>query len=147
MTVAPPPVPAPAAPGQCTSTDGLPDPSCTPGATNPGVTQDNIGSTICQDGYTTTVRPPESYTKALKRIQMIAYGLSGSPSAYEEDHLIALELGGDSKDPKNLWPERGKSPNSKDHVEGQLHRMVCGGQMSLADAQHRIATDWKHAVR
>jgi len=27
-----------------------------------------------------------------------------APSHYEEDHLISLELGGNPRDPKNLWP-------------------------------------------
>lgn len=51
------------APGQCKvrTVDAaaglfLPDPSCTPGASDPAVTQDNIGSTICKAGYMTKVR-------------------------------------------------------------------------------------------
>src|SRR5690242_17427199 len=39
----------------------LPDPNCTPGVTNPDVTQDNLDSTICARGYTKTIRPPVSY--------------------------------------------------------------------------------------
>ena len=34
-----------------------------------------------------------------------AYGLTGSPSAYEYEHLIPLELGGATNSPRNLWPE------------------------------------------
>src|SRR5579884_2059421 len=37
----------------------LPDPRCTPGAISPAVTQATIGTTICREGYTETVRPPE----------------------------------------------------------------------------------------
>ena len=33
------------------------------------------------------------------------YRLRGPPSAFQEDHLISLELGGDPVDPRNLWPE------------------------------------------
>src|SRR5260221_14592499 len=62
----------------------LPDPSCTPGATNPGVTQANIHQTICVQGWTKTVRPPVDYTSQLKREQMRAYGHTGPMSAYEE---------------------------------------------------------------
>jgi hypothetical protein len=36
---------------------------------------------------------------------MPLYGLTGTPSAYEEDHLIPLELGGALRNPKNLRPE------------------------------------------
>ena len=36
---------------------------------------------------------------------MPEYGETGSPSDYQEDHLISLELGGNPTDPRNLWPE------------------------------------------
>lgn len=120
----------------------LPDPSCTPGAVNPDVTQSNVATTICRSGWTKMIRPPVSYTEPLKLQQMAAYGESGSPRGYEEDHLISLELGGSPTDPRNLWPEPGASPNPKDRVENAAHRAVCSGQMTLGQAQHDIATDW-----
>ena len=120
----------------------LPDPACTPGVTNPSVNQANIDQTICTRGWTSTVRPPESYTEKLKREQMDSYGDPGSMSGYEEDHLIPLELGGSPADPKNLWPEPGASPNPKDDVEYAANRAVCRGEMPLAQAQREIATDW-----
>ena len=55
---------------------------------NPAVTQATIGSTICVSGWTATVRPPESYTEALKASQIAAEGLPGGLSDYEEDHRI-----------------------------------------------------------
>jgi hypothetical protein len=120
----------------------LPDPSCTPGATNPAVTQANIDQTICTSGWTETVRPPESYTEPLKYQQMAAYGFTGSAGNYEEDHLIPLELGGSPTSPQNLWPESGASPNPKDPVESAANHAVCAGQLTLAAAQRAIATDW-----
>ena len=45
----------------------LADPVRTPGVLNPDVTQANIRSTICRHGWTSTIRPPSSYTDALKR--------------------------------------------------------------------------------
>jgi hypothetical protein len=120
----------------------LPDPTCTPGATNPDVTQSNIGDTICRRGWTRTVRPPASYTDQLKREQMAAYGESGSTRQYEEDHLIPLELGGSPSDPRNLWPEPGASPNPKDGMESAANQAVCSGNMQLAEAQQAIASDW-----
>ncbi len=120
----------------------LPDPKCTPGAVNSEVTQANIASTICRVGWTATVRPPESYTYDLKVEQMTAYGESGPTSAYEEDHLIPLELGGSPDSPLNLWPEPGGSPNQKDGVENAAKYAVCDGKISLAYAQQAIATDW-----
>jgi hypothetical protein len=121
--------------------DVLPDPSCTPGATNPDVTQDNIASMICRRGWTRTVRPPVAYTDQLKREQMAAYE-TGATGQYEEDHLIPLELGGAPSGPRNLWPEPGHSPNPKDRVESAANHAVCSGSMPLADAQRAISSDW-----
>ncbi|WP_026411094.1 hypothetical protein [Actinomadura oligospora] len=123
-----------------------PDPRCTPGALNPDVTQANIHRTVCVAGYTRRIRPPVSYTGALKRRQIREYGYRDtSPSSYEEDHFIPLSLGGAPRDPKNLWPEPGGSPNPKDQVEFKLYKAVCAGQVTLAAAQHAIVKDWTTA--
>ena len=119
-----------------------PDPHCTPGALNPAVTQTTIEQTICRDGWTKAVRPPESVTEPEKQASMAAYGDTGPPSAYEYDHLVPLELGGAVNDPRNLWPEPGSSPNPKDAVEDELNREVCDGRLTLHEAQRAIATDW-----
>lgn len=129
----------------CQIRGALPDPLCTPGVIDPAVTQANIAQTICVSGYTATVRPPSSYTDALKAEQMRAYGFGGATTNYEEDHLIPLELGGSPRDPKNLWPQpRGGNPNAaaKDALENTLHSLVCAGRVPLAIAQQAIATDW-----
>jgi len=121
----------------------LPDPNCTPGAINPDVTQENIGSTICRSGFTKTIRPPVSYTNNLKREQIAEYGFRDtSMHDFEEDHFISLELGGSPSDPKNLWPEPHGSPNEKDMVENYLHQEVCDGKMSLDEAQKEISINW-----
>ena len=71
----------------------LPDPRLTPGALNPGVTQENIGDTVCVAGWTRTVRPPENYTEDLKRRQIREYGYADRRLGhYEEDHLVPLDL-------------------------------------------------------
>jgi hypothetical protein len=108
-----------------------------PGALNPDVTQATIGSTICVHGWTATVRPPVSYTNALKLTQMHAYGETGGPSAYQEDHLISLELGGDPTDPRNLWPEPYPRAADVDRIENELNAQVCGGKLTLAQAQQK----------
>lgn len=129
----------------------LPDPTCTPGALNPAVTQADIRTTICVRGWTATERPPVSYTEPLKRRQIAQYGYTDRRlSTYEEDHLIPLELGGAPRDPRNLWPEPGDHPkpgvlNSKDLVENALRAAVCSGRVQLAAAQQAIATDWTTA--
>ncbi|HZQ16846.1 MAG TPA: hypothetical protein VFA82_08750 [Gaiellaceae bacterium] len=117
--------------------------SRTPGALNPAVTQATIGSTICRRGWTATVRPPVSYTNALKLRQLAQYGLRGPPSAFQEDHLISLELGGDPVDPRNLWPEPYPRAAAVDRIENELRSRVCSGALSLAAAQ-AVESDLKH---
>jgi hypothetical protein len=131
--------------------------SQTPGATDPLVTQANIQTTICKDGWAKKVGPPVNYTSALKRRQLAARGdtvadpdqkcmpHSANPQCYEEDHLISLELGGAPRDPKNLWPQPYKTApgaKEKDWVENYLHEQVCAGDMTLLGAQHVLVTDW-----
>ena len=134
--------------GKCHIQGVLPDPNCTPGEIDPGVTQDNIQQTICVKGYTKTVRPPATYTNKLKVQQIIDYGYTDTNTKdYEEDHLISLELGGSPSDPKNLWPEPDASPNPKDKIENLCHEKICSGQISLSKAQKEIATNWQSACQ
>jgi hypothetical protein len=116
------------------------DPVRTPGVINPDVTQATIESTICVRGWTRTIRPPTEYTNELKRRQMREYGLGGSTTDYQEDHLISLELGGHPTDPRNLWPEPYPRAAVVDGIENDLNAQVCAGTLSLADAQRREST-------
>jgi hypothetical protein len=68
---------------------------------------------------------------------MRLHGLPGSPRDYQEDHLISLELGGDPRDPRNLWPEPYPRASKVDTIENELNAKVCSGNLSLADAQRR----------
>ena len=123
----------------------LPRRDLTPGKIDSRVTQQNIGSTICHPGYSASVRPPFKYTNAMKRRVMRAYGVTGSIHDYELDHLIPLGLGGCPDCESNLWPQpRNKHPGAqeKDRVEDYLHRQVCSGALSLAEAQEEIASNW-----
>jgi hypothetical protein len=124
----------------------LPNPQLTPGATNPSVSQENIDETICVSGWTKTIRPAASYTNQLKKKQIGEYGYENKdPKAYEEDHLISLQLGGDPRNPKNLWPQPYAGPcgaRVKDVLETKLKRLVCIGEISLEEAQTAIANDW-----
>ena len=116
-----------------------------PGAISTAVTQDNIATTICVSGYTATIRPPSSYTTSLKTKQMKAFGLTGKPGDYEEDHLISLEIGGNPTDPNNLWPEPydgSTGADKKDQLENKLHKLVCNKTITLKEAQSAIATNW-----
>jgi hypothetical protein len=118
----------------------LADPTRTPGVLNPQVTQANIRSTICRTGWTATIRPPTSYTNALKAKQMRQYREAGSLSDYQEDHLISLELGGSPTDPRNLWPEPYPRAADVDRIENELNAEVCSGDLTLAQAQQREDT-------
>ena len=115
----------------------------TPGVLNPDVTQATIGSTICVRGWTKTIRPPTSYTNALKVRQMREYGVGGPLSGYQEDHLISLELGGHPTDPRNLWPEPYPRASDVDEIENDLNAKVCSGDSSLESAQLR-ESELKH---
>ncbi|MBA3843016.1 MAG: hypothetical protein H0X39_10430 [Actinobacteria bacterium] len=109
----------------------------TPGVLNPAVDQATIRSSICVQGWTRTIRPPVAYTNGLKRKGLEQYGLRGPPSAYQEDHLISLELGGHPTDPRNLWPEPYPRASQVDRIENELNAAVCSGRLSLAEAQQR----------
>lgn len=129
----------------CISVNGLPDKACTPGDIDPKVTQKNIQQTICVSGYTKTVRPPVSYTEPLKLKIMQEYGDTDSPSNYEFDHLIPLEVGGNPTSEANLWPESYNATlnaREKDKVENYLHAQICSGKMTLQQAQLQITNDW-----
>lgn len=112
----------------------LPDPQCTPGAV-----QTTDLTAICG----TSTRTRRHVAKETRKKVISAYGLSPhhEPAAYELDHLIPLELGGNN-DSANLWPEAAPGFHDKDKVEDYLHKAVCAGRMSLDDAQRSIATDW-----
>ncbi len=122
----------------CVSSNGLPDPACTPGATFPDVTVQQI----CTSGYSSSVR---NVPQSEKDEVYAEYGVtSHAPGEYEVDHLVSLELGG-SNDIANLWPQPASPTpgfHQKDQVENYLHDQVCSGKLSLQQAQMEIATNW-----
>ena len=139
-------------PALCWGYPELPDPTVTPGFTNSAVTQENIKATICVSGWTATIRPTASYTTKLKLQQLKSgpYQSALGPAAFEEDHLISLEIGGNPTDPRNLWPQLwnpadGQGAHKKDHLENTLKALVCAGKITLLEAQHAVSTNWKVA--
>ncbi len=143
-------------PGQChvkavdaASGKFLPDPTCTPGAVDPGVTQSNLPQTICRNGYSSSVRAPAAETDKAKTVSLTQYG-EQSTKTTEYDHLISLELGGTNAT-SNLWPEPNATAatgttNPKDSVENKMHTAICSGTITLVAAQKAIATDWTTAL-
>jgi|HubBroStandDraft_6_1064221.scaffolds.fasta_scaffold320525_3 hypothetical protein len=131
----------------------MPDPKLTPGATDTAVTQATIKTTICVAGYTKTVR---SVSEAERQEVATRYGVpvEDLKSRVEVDHFESLEIGG-SNDLANLWPQyyriAGDPPEylgarEKDVVEDSLHRAVCSGKMTLAEAQEAIRS-WPDIYR
>ena len=110
------------------------------GMVDPHVTQATIHATICQRGYTATVRPPREVTDAIKR--RLVNGLPGSSQDYELDHLIPLGLGGHPTSSNNLWLQNWPEAAIKDRDELRLHRAVCAGRMTLEQAQHEMRATW-----
>lgn len=136
-----------------------PDSKMTPGSPNPEITQANIADTICNKSWSTSsIRPPTSVTGRIKAKTMKAYGFQDSPSDYELDHLISVQVGGCPDCVENLWPEaygdadhpmtqseraewNRNNPGSsevlpgsleKDMVEDHVHDEVCFG---ISDAK------------
>jgi hypothetical protein len=150
VPAAPTPVPVPAAAAtataltvrHCMSIDIQPDrnPACTPGATDPGVTQETIADTICRPDYVVTIPPPAPADEPRVRSE---YGLP--PGAFVVDYLIPLELGG-STDVTNRWPISPMYAPDKKNVGNALNREVCAGRMTLSEAQSRIVRNWARAL-
>jgi hypothetical protein len=119
----------------------LPEPALTPGA----VTQLTTAE-LCNG-----VRPSRLVTDDVRQQVVRAYGMEQvSTAAYELDALVTPELGG-STDPANLWPQRYHSPvwnaRVKDELERLLPEMVCRQEITLAQAQQEIASDWIAAYK
>jgi hypothetical protein len=141
--------PVPTAPaGGAPPTTGAPSPPPTAAPTgvpadmlNQVVTPATISTTICVSGYTTRIRPPTSFTEPLKIHQIATYRYADTQvSDYEEDHVIALEIGGAPASSVNLFPEAHRVSNTDDTLENDLHTRVCRGQLTLAGAQLQLFT-------
>lgn len=113
-------------------------PDSAPGALNPDVSQENIETTVCVPNWTSTVRPPVSYTNAVKKQEMADLGMTGDPHSVELDHRVPLACGGNPRDPRNLWPESWtglRNAHAKDKLESFEHRAVCAHRITLAQCQ------------
>jgi hypothetical protein len=115
---------------------------------NPEVTQETIYQTICQRGYTKTVRPPVSYTNQIKIQLMQREGLPLELMGDKKlDHVIPLAAGGSPDDIRNLRLEDSDESYVKDRVEVCLSKAICAGTVSLAEAQRAMWSDWRSAAR
>lgn len=138
----------------------LPDRACSPGSTNPNVTQENIHQTICVPGWSARQRPPVSLTNQWKRQAMVNYGYAASEIRnLEGDHVVPIEAGGNpgaylvngrwqpASPLTNFWPEAwtrddGLGARAKDLTENAIRRSICSGELTLDEGQRAIAVDW-----
>jgi hypothetical protein len=135
-------------PGKAGPDSLYPDPTITPGWLNPDVTQGTIMQTIGVVGWTATIRPSAAEMGAMKAAYCKAHGIP-DPTKGEWDHFISLELGGAPRDPRNLWWQQYADgvtcmigAREKDRVETALKRQIVAGQITLAEGQRLITTDW-----
>ena len=165
-TVLPVATPQPTSVGRftppCYSADGMPDPTCTPGAIDQRVTQANLASTVCKSGYTASVRPSATVSAQLKRTVLTAYGIPLSQtSKYELDHLVMLGIGGHPTALENLFPQLWDGQNGahrKDAVENRAQDALCcpfraqkaacsAPTVTLGELQRAMASDWRAVGR
>jgi hypothetical protein len=123
----------------------LPNHALTPGMTRP-VELDTVCSANENDDLDPEV--PQQTRKAVFQ----EYGISMERSAkdFQVDYLISPQLGG-TDDVRNLWPqsyqEKTWNAHAKDVLERHLSQMVCEKKITLAQAQHEIASNWIAAYR
>lgn len=130
----------------CQAQVNAPSHDRTPGAVSAAVTQENIQETVCAEAWLKSVEPPPKYTEKLKAKQIKALHLKGKPRDYVEDHLVPLCLGGDPRDPHNLWPQRSAgdwNAKVKDQLEKAVCYAVCTGDRTLREGQDIfLEPDW-----
>jgi hypothetical protein len=122
----------------CQINGSYPDPACTPG----DILADVQLNDLCQ---ATKAESEDNISDDVKAEVLAEYDLNDVlPSQYPIDHLVSVGLGG-SNDIANLWPQPiDPRPGflEKNQVESFLHQQVCLGNLSLAEAQKRLVTDW-----
>jgi hypothetical protein len=129
---------APVAHYRLDSTFSLPDTLVTP-----GVVETSDTAVICHR-KTGTVR---EVTLGMHKTIFEEYGVPYRVhAAYEDDHVIPLELGGANSN-ANRWPQPLAQARIKDVVENYAHRQVCAGKLDLTWVQAWIARDWVVLLR
>jgi hypothetical protein len=121
--------------GQGLGIPAAPDPIRTPGAVNPSITREKACHTAWR-------RDHRHVTAKMRRAVLDAYGIADA-RGYEIDHRVPRQLGG-ADVIGNLWPQPWDGPtgaHAKDKIENSLHRDVCAGRTTLAEAQNVFLSD------
>ena len=101
----------------------LPDPTLTPGITDPAVTLE----TIC----TRTTRERRHVSPATADQVFAAYGVAPEDRGlYELDHLVPLAIAGLNA-AANLWPQPNLEAEKKDALEREMQRLACVAYRTL----------------
>lgn len=123
--------------------------ACDRGVSNPEVTQETVGQTICVPGYAKAVRPPTNFTNRVKQVLLKRADRDQAElSKYKLDYIVPLALGGHPRKLENFalkLRDGASGAKRKNRIEAKLQCLVCSDQMTLADAQREISTDWQAA--
>jgi hypothetical protein len=112
----------------------VPDRRCAPGAWNAAAVTDPQ-ATICRAGYLRRVHDAVVAVNEREAGRLyVAYGATGALSGYRVDHLVGVADGGSATSPDNLWLEPASQAEAKRRVEAQLHKRICAGEMTVAQA-------------
>jgi len=132
-----------------------PDPACTPGAINPGVTEEILRDSQFRENCSANRRITASEKEQTFTWYAIAPPKNNTASnqTCALDYLIPLELGG-ADSLENIWPLCGPPGAPLTHryfrekilVNHYLVAEVRSGGMDLADAQDGIVTDWSQYI-
>jgi hypothetical protein len=96
--------------------------------------------TICEYGCSKRVRPPRSFTDAVKLKLLREAGLVWQDKRlYELDHIIPICAGGDPNDPRNMRLQEWESALRKDSAEVELCREICDGRIDLREAARTLS--------
>ena len=129
----------------------LPNNAATPGVVNTKVKPANINQTICKPSWVKTALPKASALNRVKTAQMkAAKYAAGDAKKYELDHRIPIEVGGDPRNPKNLWLQPLDiqwNALVKNKLETYVQTEICAGRMKLADGQAIFQRDWVDVFR
>lgn len=116
-----------------------PDPVLTPGEVRTGVTR----AQSCAIKWGTDER---AVTSAMRRQVYREYGYplgNADPRCpCVVDHRVPRELLGADK-LANLWVQTAKNARTKDRLENLIHRLMCAGKLTLAEAQGVFLGDWR----
>jgi hypothetical protein len=129
----------PAAP--CVTYSALPDARCTPGEHYAELTP----ADVCTPGYAERLRAAGRMTTNTRDVVFANYGRPVAED-WVLNRLIPLSLGGTTGQ-RNLLPLPAEEAAKKLRLEATLHASVCGGQITLSEAQLMIARDWVAAYR